>query len=115
MSDVVTASIGSNRPASLIRWHSETSLKSAASASRGRASAWAIAEVLLSVATENALAEIAFSRLVRQLDRIGPVRLHGDDGDVLPGNHASKTQARLKILELRHGQLRVDRIGFGTS
>jgi len=72
-------------------------------------------EVLLSVATENALAEIAFGRLVRQLDRIGAVRLHRDDGDVLPGNHASKTQARLKILELRHGQLRADRIGFGTS
>ena len=57
-------------------------------------------ELLLGVATEDALAELALSGLVRQLDRIGPVRLHGDDRDVLPGNHASKTQARLEILKL---------------
>ena len=115
MSDVVTASIGSNSPASLIRWHSATSLKSAASASRARASACAIASFVLGVAAEHPLAERALGGLVGQLDRIGAVRLHGDDGDVLPGNHASKTQAGLEILELRHGRLRVDRIGFGLT
>ena len=70
-------------------------------------------ELLLSVATEDALAEIALNSLVRKLDRVGPVRLHGDDGDVLPGNHASETQARLEIFEFRHGQSVVNGTGFG--
>ena len=115
MSDVVTASIGSNRPASLIRWHSATSLKSAAISVERPRLGLGDRELLLGVAAENPLAEFALGGLVGQLDRIGPVRLHGDDGDVLPGNHASKTQAGLEILKLRHGRLRVDRIGFGLT
>ena len=86
----------------MIRWHSATSLKSAATASRGRASACDDRELLLRFAAEDALAEVAFGGLVGELDRISPVRLHGDDGDVLSGNHASKTQAGLQILEFRH-------------
>ena len=105
----MTASIGSNSPASLIRWHSATSLKSAAVSVERPRLGLSDREVLLRVATEHALAEIALSRLVRQLDRIRAVRLHGDDGDVLPGNHASETQAGLEILEFRQGQSVVDR------
>ena len=59
-------------------------------------------EVLLGVTAEDPLAELAGGRLARELDRIISVRLHGDDRDVLPGNHARKTQAGLKILEFRH-------------
>lgn len=62
-------------------------------------------ELLLGVAAEDALAEIAPSGLVGELDRIGPVRLHGDDGDVLAGNDASETQAGLEVFESRHGVL----------
>ena len=69
-------------------------------------------ELLLGVAAEDALAEVAFGSLVGELDRIGPVRLHRDDGNVLPGNHASETQAGLEILEFRHGESVVDRTGF---
>ncbi len=72
-------------------------------------------ELLLGVAAEDALAEIALGSLVRELDRVGPVRLHGDDGNVLPGNHASETQAGLEIFEFRHGQSVVDRTAFGLT
>ena len=42
-------------------------------------------------------------------DRVSPVRLHGDDRDVLPGNHARKTQAGLEILKFRHAGSADDR------
>jgi hypothetical protein len=48
-------------------------------------------ELRLGVAAEDPLAERTFGRLVREFDRIIAVRLHGNDGDVLPGNHASET------------------------
>jgi hypothetical protein len=59
--------------------------------------------LLLGVAAKDALAEFAVSSLVGELNRIDPVRLHGIDGDALPGNHASEMQAGLEILEFRHG------------
>jgi hypothetical protein len=67
------------------------------------------------LATEDALTEIALSSLVRELDRVGPVRLHSNDGNVLPGNHASETQAGLEIFEFRHGQSVVGRTAFGLT
>ena len=48
----------------------------------------------------------------RGLDKMGEVmKGRRDRVYVLPGNHASETQAGLEILELRHGRIKVDRTG----
>ena len=60
-------------------------------------------ELALGVAAEHALTELARAGLVGQLDRVSAMRLHSDDGHALSRNDPRKTQARLKILELRHG------------
>ena len=59
--------------------------------------------------------EVALGSLVGELNRIIAVRLYGDDGNVLPRNNASETQAGLEILELRHGDSAADRTGFGLT
>ena len=83
MSDAVTASIGPDSPASLIRWRFETSLKSPPGASNGRESDVATASEALSITAEHALPAPAIRLLVRQLERISAVGLHSQDRDDL--------------------------------
>ena len=63
-------------------------------------------EFALGVAAKDAQGELTLGGLIRQLDRVDPVRLDGDDGNVLPGNHARETQTGLEILKFRHRRLR---------
>ena len=67
-------------------------------------------ELRLGVTAEDPLAKYTLGGLVREFHRICAMRLHRDDRDVLPGDHASETQAGLEILKLGH-VVKVDRIG----
>lgn len=54
----------------------------------------------LGIPAQDPLAETTLLGLVGELDGVGTVRLDGDDGDGLPGDHAREMQAGLEILEL---------------
>jgi hypothetical protein len=103
MSDVVTASIGSHSPGELDPLALGNELEVGGRCVQGTGLGLRDRELRLGVASENPLTESALSALIGQLDRIIAVRLDGNDGDGLPGNHASETQAGLEILKLRHG------------
>ena len=97
---VATASIGSNRPASVMRCASATSLKSLAVASKARLPLCATRELVLVLAEHDLLAEAAGGVLVGQLERVRAVPLRGDDRDDLGGDEPVDPQTGLQLLKL---------------